>query len=165
MPSLPPLEPALMSVAIAAIVCALELVGWSMLSPRYARLLPSRRPVPDELPVPRGEELVREHRARGEKVIWRWHPGARAVIFRRRLEPRRRPYFMGCLQLRTDGSWSLSWAPTPLFGWPAAVGAWFAVLLVLGWAAVPGCAPIMGVATTLLLLIIAANLHLSLRAF
>ena len=165
MSSLPLPTPLLLSLAIAAAFTALEVVGWFILCPRFTRLLPFRRPVPEGLPIPEGEDLRTEQRGRGEHVAWRWHPGSRALLFRRRLEPGRKPYCIGRLHLGQDGRWSLQWAPFPFFTWPAAAAAWVAVLLGLGWAAMPGGIVVMSMASSLFLLVIAANLWLSRRAF
>jgi hypothetical protein len=165
MDSLPLPPPLLASLLITAGFIALELVGWLILHPRYARLLPFRRPVPEDLPRPKGDEIERAWCGSGERVTWRWHPGSRALLFRRRLEPGRKPYCIGRLHLDARGRWQLQWAPFPFFAWPAAISAWVVTLLALGWAAMPGGALIMGVATLLFLLAIAANLHLSRRAF
>jgi len=151
-------------MAIAAAIGVLELVGWFTLCPRYTRLLPFRREVPPDLPVPTGDLLARDERGAGDRVAWRWRAGSRAVIFRRRVEPGRKPYCIGRLQL-TDRGWVLSWAPFPFFAWPAALAAWFAVLLGLGWGSTPGGTVIMGAATALFLAAIAANLWLSRGAF
>jgi hypothetical protein len=165
MSSLPMPAPVLASLAIAAAITALELVGWLILCPRFTRLLPFRRSVPEGLPTPKGEDLRTEQRGRSEHVAWRWHPGSRALLFRRRLELGRKPYCIGRLHLDHDGRWVLQWAPFPLFAWPAAAAAWVAVLLGLGWAALPGGLLVMTIASALFLLVIGANLWLSRRAF
>jgi len=165
MESLPFPTPVLLSLAIAAFVGVLELVGWFILCPRYSRLLPFRKEVPADLPLPTGEVLNRDERGRGEYTVWRWHAGHRALIFRRRLEPGRKPYCIGRLQLDDQGGWSLSWAPFPFFAWPAAAAAWFILLIGLGWAHSPGGGVMMTVASALFVLVIVANLYLSRRAF
>lgn len=157
--------PVLLSLAIAGGVAALELVGWLILCPRFTRLLPFRRPIPTHLPVPTGERRGQPTRGRCERVVWRWFPGPGAWVFRRRVEPGRKPYCIGRLELRADGRWVLSWAPFPFFSWPALLAAWVAVLIGLGWTAMPGGTLVAGVATLLLLLVVAANLHLSRLAF
>ncbi len=165
MVDLPLPAPVLMSIAIAAALIALELLGWFALSPRLARLLPFAGEVPRGLPTPGGARLSEPARGTGPHVAWRWHPGSRARIFRRRLEPGRKPYCIGCLSLDARGAWRLRWAPFPLFGWAAATASWFAAILGLGWTALPGGLLISGAASLLFLLAIAANLHLSRRAF
>jgi hypothetical protein len=162
----PPLPaPLLLSLAIAAGIVLLELLGWVILHPGYARLLPLRRTPPPDLPTPRGATLGEPRRGSGEHVTWRWDPRARAVFFRRRLELGRKPYCTGRLQLDGRGAWALSWAPFPFFAWPAAGAAWIAMLLAVGWAQLPGGLLVMALATGLFGLAIAANLWLSRRAF
>ena len=165
MPSLPIPNPVLMSLAIAGAISALEVVGWFILSPHFTRLLPLGRPVPPELPTPAGDALEREERGSGAYVTWRWHPRSRALLFRRRLEPGRKPYCIGRLQLDHRGGWQLAWAPFPFFAWPAAGAAWFAGLVGLGWARTPGGGAVAMGATFLFGLVILANLWLSRRAF
>ncbi len=157
--------PVVLSMAIAAGFSALEILGWALLSPSYGRLLPLRRPVPADLPIPGAEDRQREHRGRGERVTWRWHPGSQALIFRRRVELGRKPYCIGRMRLDDNDRWQLSWAPFPFFAWPAVAAAWVAVLLGLGWAAIPGGLVVMSLATAMFLLVTAANLWLSKRAF
>jgi hypothetical protein len=155
----------LTSIAIAAAITALELAGWLTLSPLYSRLLPLRKPVPPDLPVPSDASRRQDRRGRGAYVTWRWHPRSQTLIFRRRIELGRKPYSVGRLRLTERGQWELSWAPFPLFAWPAAVAAWIAMLLAVGWAAVPGGMLVMALATGLFGLAVVANLWLSRRAF
>ena len=157
--------PVLISLAIAAGITSLELVGWFILCPRFTRLLPFQRPVPEGLPTPQGRQLEQEQRGSGERVAWRWHPGSRALLFRRRLEPGRKPYCIGRLSLDRGGRWALKWAPFPFFTWPAAVGVWIAAFLGRGWLDIPGGSLVALAATALFALVIAANLWLSRRAF
>ena len=165
MVTLPVPTPALISVAIAGAISAQELLGWFILCPRFSRLLPFQRPVDPGLPTPAGPALDQPARGSGEQVTWRWHPGSRALLFRRRITPGRKPYSMGRLHLGRDGRWSLRWAPIPFFSWPAACAAWFAWLLGIGWADSPGGGVIMAMASGLFLSVVLANLYISRRSF
>jgi len=157
--------PVMWSIVITGVIVALEAAGWFILTPRYARLLPLRRPAPVGLPTPQGDQLTQPARGRGEYVAWRWDPGSRSLLFRRRLEPGRKPYCIGRLHLDATGRWTLSWAPFPFFAWPAATAAWFVLLVGLGWAHTPGGGVMVSVATAIFLAVVLANLALSRAAF
>ena len=116
---------AIASLCIAAAFSTLEILAWVLLVPLYARLLPLRGTVPADLPRGRAEALA-GFAGSGRWIRWRWVPAEGALLFRNTLGPGRRPWSMGRLALRLDGAWTLTWAPVPLFTWPAAAAALYA---------------------------------------
>ncbi|MFH1466966.1 MAG: hypothetical protein ABIO70_21465 [Pseudomonadota bacterium] len=161
MPSLALPPAVLASLAVAGVVAGVEVLGWALLAPLYGRLLPFSRAVAD-LPRVRDPKVLDDFYGSGRHVTWRWRPGAQAILFRRRIEPSRRPWSTGALFLRADGSWRLAWAPFPFFTWAAVAAAWVAWLLGQG-ARLP--LPLFAGASGVLVLVIAANLWLSRQAF
>ncbi len=151
--------PVAVSLLIAGGIAALELLGWAALLQPYFVLLPFRGRL-DSLPKVSNPAELEDFAGNGTYTTWRWHAASRSLLFRRRVELGRRPYCSGRLVLKQDGSWELRWAPFPFFAWAAGVAAFFAYLFGLGYPSgfvLPG--------SVVLLLVVAANLWLSRRAF
>ena len=105
-------------VGLSGLVGFSELAFFANTSPALFGNLPFKHR--QEIPLPDADEGVLRKEATGDTQpgTWRYIPGLRMLVFRRRFSAGRKPYAAGCFRFDSEGRASLTWSPFPLVTLP-----------------------------------------------